>query len=71
MKVGLFIGAKVEFAEDVVKNPFASTRSSVAAAVIKTVFESVNDSDEICIAEPAKLDTVRFAISSARVGGAE
>ena len=47
VNVGLLIGAKVEFAADDVRNPFASIRSSVDAAVIRTVLESVNASDEI------------------------
>ena len=47
VNVGLFIGAKDEFAEEVVKYPFESILSSAAAAVIKIVFESVNDSDDI------------------------
>ena len=67
MKVGLFIGAKVELAEEVVKYPLASTRSSVAAAVIKIVFESVNDSDDIWMALSLKFDTVRPETSLASV----
>ena len=54
-----------------VKYPFAIIRSSVDAAVIKIVFESVNDSDDICIADEAKFETERPDISLASVCGAE